>query len=218
MPDGRSPAVRDRFLRRPQRPGCPQRLHALGTASAIYLVRSPVNLSAPWELVPFACCRTTFTITGSATFTLAVMELSRISFLASMKNRKGAVRILWTLGLPCGKAWKRRRKLNLMRDIALETRDCMDLRVLVLHMLQCISVLKPRLDRVFVPSAEADSRGECARPALTCWAIYVPPLRAVDHVRKCGITFRLSLTVPGRRSQCTQGLFEVSLRPLRSWQ
>jgi len=111
MPDGRSPARRDRFLRRPQRPGCPQRLHALGTASAIYLVRSPVNLSARRELVPFACCRTTFTITGSATFTLAVMELSRISFLASMENRERAVRILWTMGLPCGKARKRRQEI-----------------------------------------------------------------------------------------------------------
>ena len=110
MPDGRSPAVRDRFLRRPQRPGCPQRLHALGTASAIYLVRSPANLSARRELVPFVCCRTTFTITGSATFTLAVMELSRISFFASTKNRERAVRILWTLGLPCGKERKRQEE------------------------------------------------------------------------------------------------------------
>src|ERR1051325_5202066 len=113
MPDGRSPAVRDRFLRRPQRPGCPQRFHALGTASAIYLVRSPANLTAYWELVPFICCRTTFTITGSATFTLAVMELSRISFRAAMGNCKGAVRILWTMGLPCGNERKRRGKISM---------------------------------------------------------------------------------------------------------
>ena len=126
MPDGRSPAVRDRFLRRPQRPGCPQRLHALGTASAIYLVRSPVNLSALRELVPFACCRTTFTITGSATFTLAVMELSRISFCAATGNCEPAVRILWTMGLPCGKGRKRRQETEFVRRhvCALHTLVC----------------------------------------------------------------------------------------------
>jgi hypothetical protein len=182
MPDGRSPAVRDRFLRRPQRPGCPQRLHALGTASAIYLVRSPVNLSAHRELGPFACCRTTFTITGSATFTLAVMELSRISFLASMKNRKRAVRILWTMGLPCGKAWKRREEIEFDAQILnLATRDCVHLRVLLLHILRCISFQKPRLDRVLCRPLKRTPVVNMPVPALTCWARYVPPLRAAGH-------------------------------------
>ena len=34
-PTGRSPAMRDRSLRRPQRPGRPQRFHALGTFSSL---------------------------------------------------------------------------------------------------------------------------------------------------------------------------------------
>lgn len=185
MPDGRSPAVRDRFLRRPQRPGCPQRLHALGTASAIYLVRSPTNLSVRRELVPFACCRTTFTITGSATFTLAVMELSRISFLASTKNRERAVRILWTMGLPCGKGRKRREEIESRQNLEFQPMRCLELSGLVLHMQQCISVLKCRDGHpVLVASAEADSPSlNMTVPALTCWAIYVPPLRASNPLQ-----------------------------------
>ena len=53
------------------------------------------------------------TITGSATFTLAVNELSRISFRAATGIRAGAVRNLWTLRLPCGKGRKRRGKIEI---------------------------------------------------------------------------------------------------------
>jgi hypothetical protein len=52
------------------------------------------------------------TITGSATFTLAVNELSRISFRRAIRNLTLAVRKLWTTGLPCGKAWKRWTKIS----------------------------------------------------------------------------------------------------------
>ena len=55
------------------------------------------------------------TITGSATFTLAVSELSRISFRTATGINAGAVRNLWTLRLPCGKGRKSGRKLELVR-------------------------------------------------------------------------------------------------------
>jgi hypothetical protein len=100
------------FLRRPQRPGCPLRLHALGTASAIYLERSPQNLSALPETNSFHLPQNQpCTITGSATFTLAVMELSRILSSSAIGNCVLVVRKLWTLRLPCGKARKTRGEI-----------------------------------------------------------------------------------------------------------
>ena len=55
---GCSPAKRDRFLRRPQRPGCPQRLHALGTASAIFLGRPAKPFGSAGSWLPLVCRRT----------------------------------------------------------------------------------------------------------------------------------------------------------------
>jgi hypothetical protein len=60
------------------------------------------------------------------------------------------------------------------------TRDCMHLRVLV-HMLRCISVLKPGLDRVLCRPLKRTPVVNMPVPALTCWASYVPPLRAAGH-------------------------------------
>ena len=59
---------------------------------------------------------------------------------------------------------KGRRKLDFEQDLNLTICGRMDLLVLVLHMLQCISVRKLRLPRVFVPSAEKDCFGNDASP------------------------------------------------------
>src|SRR6185437_14263667 len=64
-----SPAMRDRFLRRPQRPGCPQRLHALGTAQQLTGTAHGLPFGS-LELVTVRLLQNQpCTITGSAMFT-----------------------------------------------------------------------------------------------------------------------------------------------------
>ena len=94
-------------------PWLPATLARFGNRSAIYLEPPTADLSALPVRLPFQSPQNQpCTITGSATFTLAVNELSRISFCAAMKNRVLAVRKLWTTRLPCGNRWKRRKKLD----------------------------------------------------------------------------------------------------------
>jgi hypothetical protein len=51
-------------------------------------------------------------ITGSVTSTPAVRALSRIPKQFAIRNRNCAVRILWRMRLPCGRARKRWEKLS----------------------------------------------------------------------------------------------------------
>ena len=102
------PHMRDRFLRRPQRPGRPQRLHALGTAQqsshpplALKSENFPANRSSGKLLQNQSC-----PIPGGVKFTPAVRAMSRIRRFSAIGNRGSAVRKLWTQGLPCGKGWK----------------------------------------------------------------------------------------------------------------
>ena len=93
-------------------PWLPATLARFGNRSAIYLEPPTAGLSAPPVQLPFQSPQNQpCTITGSATFTLAVNELSRISFCAATKNRGLAVRKLWTMRLPCGKARKKWMKM-----------------------------------------------------------------------------------------------------------
>jgi hypothetical protein len=91
------------FLRRPQRPGCPQRFHALGTSAAcLSTLLSQIRRQLP-QNQPCA-------ITGSVTSTPAVRALSRIQKRFAIRNRRPAVRILWTMRIACGSSRKRWRK------------------------------------------------------------------------------------------------------------
>jgi hypothetical protein len=87
------------FLRRPQRPGCPQRFHALGTFSSLSFDSALADPKTN-------CCRTSHAITGSVTSTPAVKALSRILKRFAITNRRCAVRILWTMRIACGRSRK----------------------------------------------------------------------------------------------------------------
>jgi len=95
------------FLRRPQRPGCPQRFHALGTSAACL---STLLTQIRRQLLQNQSCA----ITGSVTSTPAVRALSRIPNLFAIRNRSAAVRNLWTMRIPCGRSRKTRRKFYVL--------------------------------------------------------------------------------------------------------
>ena len=112
MPGGLQSRYARPFLRRPQRPGCPQRLHALGTAQQLTGTAHSLPFGPP-ELVTFRLLQNQpCTITGSAMFTSAVSELSRICNVPAMKIRGAVVQNLWTGGLPCGKTRKSRKEIG----------------------------------------------------------------------------------------------------------
>jgi hypothetical protein len=105
---GRSLARRDRSLRRPQRPGYPRRFHVwepLGSISFRLSVRSGFA-ACPTSTLWKTAADPAFAITGSVSFTPAVIELSRICSRSAIRIRSGAVRKLWSVEIPCG----RRRK------------------------------------------------------------------------------------------------------------
>jgi len=108
---GCSPAMRDRSLRRPQRPGRPQRFHVrepLGSASFRLFIRIRLfSLLRFWPLGKLPQNRLS-QITGSVSFTLAVIALSRIHSRSAIRIRRLTVRKLWTLKLPCGRRRKKR--------------------------------------------------------------------------------------------------------------
>jgi hypothetical protein len=114
---GCSLAMRDRFLRRPQRPGLPNAC-TFGNRSAAY----PFGFSSDqaFQLAPTLALGKTaaepaFAITGSVKFTPAVIAISRIRLRSAIRINAGAVRKLWTLKLPCGRWRKKRKKFRLYR-------------------------------------------------------------------------------------------------------
>ena len=112
---GRSLARRDRSLRRPQRPGCPHAF-TFGNRSAAYPSGFPSTQAL--QLAPTsAFWKTTaepgFAITGSVSFTPAVIAMSRIREGSAIGIHGRAVRKLWSVEIPCGRMRKTRQKLTL---------------------------------------------------------------------------------------------------------
>jgi len=111
---GRSLARRDRSLRRPQRPGYPNAF-TFGNHSAAYPFGFPADQALQLALTS-ALWKTTaepaFAITGSVSFTPAVIELSLMCSGSAIGIRGPSVRKLWSVEIPCGRTRKTWQKFR----------------------------------------------------------------------------------------------------------
>ena len=114
---GRSPAMRDRS-EEAATPGCPQRFHVwepLGSVSFRLSVRLALQL-APTSALWKTAADPAFAITGSVSFTPAVIELSLMCSRWAIRIRGLAVRKLWSVEIPCGRGRKTRQKFEDTED------------------------------------------------------------------------------------------------------
>ncbi len=104
--------MRDRFLRRPQRPGTHDAFAFGNRPAGVPSVPPNLALQLAERELKIAAAEPAFAITGSVTFTLAVIAISRIPYFRATENRNCAVRKLWTIGLGCGTRRKKRCEIH----------------------------------------------------------------------------------------------------------
>ena len=95
-------------------PGSPTTLSRFGNLQQLAL--RLCSRKPEWQLLQNQPCA----ITGSVTSTPAVRALSRIPKQFAIRNRKRAVRILWTMRIACG-SWRKTRRKSLQQCAAPQT-------------------------------------------------------------------------------------------------